>query len=689
MRKNRFTGKCSIITGFLLVNTGLFSSAAVADAAMLADQEMPSLETVIVIGEKTERSLKDTTSSVSVITEEALSSMQYLSVTDIVSDISNVVVLSGSVPDIRGVSGNGSASGFNSFTGGSKARVTTLVDGVAEPFIADLTGDTGLWDIEQIEVFRGPQSTSNGRNSIAGSMYIKTKDPVFEQEGAVRVGYRNEDRYLDTSVMLSGPLIDNQLAYRITAQHLDGDTNSDLKEFPANPTSFDLNALETERYRGKLLWTPTEQLSALLSFSKNREQGFSGRRYYADNDPWQFKPTFYRDMDTNAETTSLKLNYALNDVVSLEVLAAYMDYQWGYDGYEATPAAEQQLVMDENNRTLDAKLNFGNTDERVHGFVGLAYFDREQDFVSEGSTVYFGDDRSESNAIYSEVTYALTDVLNVIAGLRVERETQDRYFNLSNGRIEAELDRSKTITLPKLVFQYVLNDETTLSFGVRKGYNPAGGALAFVEGDYYYFDEESVTTYEASVRSAFAEGSIYLNANFFYNEYSDYQAFSSARVITNLDEVVTYGAEFELVASVTPQWQLRAGLGLLNSDIRNAGENYAEVEGNELNSAPQVTANVSSEYWFTDAFSASVSANYVDEYYGDFNNTRERVAGDYTLVKVSAGYEVEDWVIKAFVNNVFDAKERTLREPPSARNPDGFAAIVDPRHVGVSATYQF
>ncbi|KTF07147.1 TonB-dependent receptor, partial [marine sediment metagenome] len=75
------------------------------------------------------------------------------------------------MPDIRGVSGNGGAGGFNSISGGAKGRVSTLIDGVAQPFVADLSGDSGMWDLQQIEVFRGPQSTSNGRNSIAGSVF--------------------------------------------------------------------------------------------------------------------------------------------------------------------------------------------------------------------------------------------------------------------------------------------------------------------------------------------------------------------------------------------------------------------------------------------------------------------------------------------------------------------------------------
>jgi len=147
----------------LLTVVGLISfSEAYAENL---EKNTRSLEEVIVIGEKVQRSLKDTVSSVSVIDEDSLRSPQNISITGVVAEIPNVVALSGAVPDIRGVSGNGSAGGFNSISGGAKGRVSILVDGVAEPFVADLTGDSGLWDIEQVEVYRGPQSTSNGRNS--------------------------------------------------------------------------------------------------------------------------------------------------------------------------------------------------------------------------------------------------------------------------------------------------------------------------------------------------------------------------------------------------------------------------------------------------------------------------------------------------------------------------------------------
>ncbi|WP_444931881.1 TonB-dependent receptor [Microbulbifer sp. SSSA002] len=670
----------------LLASIGANAIAAEEKGNEYAPQAM---ENILVIGEKTERSLKETTSSVSVITEETLNSMQHLSITDAVSNISNVVVLSGATPDIRGVSGNGSATGFNSFSGGAKTRVSTLIDGVAEPFVADLTGDSGIWDLEQIEVFRGPQSTSNGRNSIAGSVYIKTKDPSFDWEGAARVGYRNQDGYIDTSGMISGPIVEDTLAFRLTAQQLTGDTISNAQEYEGNPADFDLNTLETQRLKGKLLWTPTEKLKTLFTVSTNSEEGNTGRMYYTLTGVDDYETYFYRDMDTESTTTSVKVDYQISDDISIEVLAAYMDYQWGFDAYEEEASSEQYVRMDEQNSTIDAKLNFGLTSDTLHGFIGLAHFEREQDFNSSNSVTYFGDDESTSTAIYGEVTYALSDRLNLISGLRVENEQQDRNFNFNNGYLIAGLDIDETITLPKIALQYDLSEDTTVAASARKGYNSAGGALNFSAGDYYYYDEETVNTYELAVRSSLANGTVSLNGNLFFNDYSGYQALSSSRTIVNMDEVETYGVELEAIAMLTPQWELRAGLGLLETDITDAGVDYEDADGNELNSAPNITANLGTKYWINDALSLGVSANYVGEYYGDFSNTDERVAGDYTIARLNVNYEVEDWSISAYINNALNEEAYLTVEPVGSRYPDGYASIIDPRNVGISATYRF
>lgn len=645
------------------------------------------LGSLVIVGEKTERSLKETTSSVSVITQEDLSNTQYYSVNEAVSDLTNVVALSGAVPDIRGVKGNGAAGGFNSISGGAKARVTTLIDGVAEPFVADLTGDSGLWDVEQIEVYRGPQSTSNGRNSIGGSIYVKTADPTFDWEGAARVAYRNKDSFVDKAIVMSGPILEDTLAFRLSAQRIDAHTIGTNEPFDTNPAPYDLNGIETNRIRGKLLWQVNDDVELLFSHSSNSEEGASGRNYYVGPNPWTFERTWLRDIDTDSDTTSIRLDAQLSDDVSLDILMATMDYKWGFDSYAATISAQQQLKFDETNHIFDAKLNFGETSQTLHGFIGLAWFERDQDILSEGSVAYTGNDNSDSKALYGEVTYALSDQLDVIAGGRFERESQTRNFNIRT--IDTTLDDTNSIFLPKLAFQYDVNDDHTLGFSARRGYNSAGGALNFSAGEYYLYDEETVNSYEFSLRSSLADGNLDLLANVFYNDYDGFQAQNSSRRIVNMDNAITYGAELEVAFRPRSDLELKAGFGLLKTEIKDAGDSYAAVNGNELNSAPNFTANVSVNYDVNNELSLGADVNYVGEYFGDIENVEEHIAGDYLVTRFTADYHYKNWHLAAFINNAFNEKAFTIENYADRSYPDGYFAIVEPRNAGFSVTYNF
>lgn len=72
-----------------------------------------------------------------------------------------------------------------------------------------------------------------------------------------------------------------------------------------------------------------------------------------------------------------------------------------------------------------------------------------------------------------------------------------------------------------------------------------------------------------------------------------------------------------------------------------------------------------------------------------FENTAERIAGDYTLVRFTANYTSDNWLLTAYIDNAFNETALVTQEPVGAPYPAGYAAVVDPRTVGVSATYRF
>ena len=112
---------------------------------------------------------------------------------------------------LRGISSEG-------LTPGGTPLASFYVDGIQQTIQGTRRGLRGLWDTEQVEVYRGPQSTLAGRAALAGAIYVKTKDPVFRFEAAAR-GMGGEDETSTGAGMVNVPLIEEQVALRVAAEY--------------------------------------------------------------------------------------------------------------------------------------------------------------------------------------------------------------------------------------------------------------------------------------------------------------------------------------------------------------------------------------------------------------------------------------------------------------------------------------
>ena len=178
-------------------------------------------------------------------------------------------------PAVRGIDGTGPASGANAFLAGTRSRFNLQVDGRPASYNEIVFGDAGIWDVQQIEILRGPQSTLQGRNAIAGTLAMKTRDPTFEREIKVRaVGGNMQNRQY--SAALSGPIVDEQVAFRLSADQKTSESYVLTSPFVSRWREIDEpRKVETHQFRGKLLLKPRalEGFSALLTLSHS---DFSG-----------------------------------------------------------------------------------------------------------------------------------------------------------------------------------------------------------------------------------------------------------------------------------------------------------------------------------------------------------------------------------------------------------------------------
>ena len=239
---------------------GMSGSAAAAEkdseeVASSRERNYQDEQELVVTGEKTERSIFDTGSSVEVFDSRRIDSLPGAeTVSDLMRMTANTVDvgIGNDLPTVRGVDGSGPSTGAGAFLSGTRPRLGLSLDGRALTYNEQAYGPQSLWDLDRVEVFRGPQSYIQGRNAIAGAIVMTTKDPSFEWESAIKGGFGNQHAS-QLAAMASGPLIDEQLAFRVSVDRQRRRSDIDL---PAYTPVGDPREVQTTNARAKLLLNP-------------------------------------------------------------------------------------------------------------------------------------------------------------------------------------------------------------------------------------------------------------------------------------------------------------------------------------------------------------------------------------------------------------------------------------------------
>lgn len=179
---------------------GMSGSAAAAEkdseeVTSSRERNYQDEQELVVTGEKTERSIFDTGSSVEVFDSRRIDSLPGAeTVSDLLRMTANTVDvgIGNDLPTVRGVDGSGPSTGAGAFLSGTRPRLGLSLDGRALTYNEQAYGPQSLWDLDRVEVFRGPQSYIQGRNAIAGAIVMTTKDPSFERESALKGGFGNQ-----------------------------------------------------------------------------------------------------------------------------------------------------------------------------------------------------------------------------------------------------------------------------------------------------------------------------------------------------------------------------------------------------------------------------------------------------------------------------------------------------------------
>lgn len=662
----------------------LGSTAAAAPSRRVPDDRV--LDEIVVKGELLDRSLQNTHTSVSVLGGEELESAINRDLYDVIERMAGVNMEPGGFGFvIRGIKTQGqNASGGNA--------ISYKIDGVTvNDFQAIRQGPASVWDLEQVEVFRGPQSTQQGQNALAGAIIMRSKDPVDSFETKVRLDYGSfdEQRY---AAALNVPLSDDW-AVRISGEDYSND--GDIQHYI---TGEELGGGAMTTYRAKLRYNDRENFDAILSYSYT-DNFLASQSIRADEWPERRATTNRQDRWAETDTMSLLLTYDLNERLSIRSETARIETDWllRQIGEPFNPDAFAQRT------SIGARLSEGITEElkvfydsdRLRWVGGLYFADNEAEALGSTSTMdpleVTENVDSTNRAVFAEVEYDFNSLWTAVLGLRYDNE--DREFRTA----AAGNEQSTNELLPKAGIVYNIDDARSAGFTVQRAYRAGGAFLNFGDQSVQIFEPEFTTNYELSYRSLNLDGRLKFNANVFYTDYTDMQLFSfefdfttftgNARV-DNVGEASLYGGEIETVYEATDKLSLFLNVGYSSTEIEEDVQSVGAVagdsnQGNEFPLAPAWTGSLGGEFFVNDRWGIQLTGSFTDTFYFSERNLPEEQNPSYFLVDGQINYQQDNWSVSVYGRNLLD------REYLTRTRANGFNSAGDPRFVGVSLSVDF
>ena len=625
-----------------------------------------ALPELIVSGERVTRSVAATAASVAVTTAPDLAGRQLRDLSQVIRATPNT-----SISDdnrevvIRGIPATGLAAVEDVLTLTPGAAVTTFLDGVP---ISTWGGATSTWDIDRIEVFRGPQTTVSGRGSLAGAVFLNSADPTRTWTGAVRAGGGTQGS-TGFSGVVSGPLVDDRLGIRVSIDRQENqgfikNITTGQRQNPDRHLTARAKALYDDgTTRVTLSYTHSDRTrgSGLASLAQ-----WPGRSVNVGNIPERL----HKIVDVG----SLAFSHSLSGAWKVEGLTALgrEDAQRELDGdVTALDLLRVNVVETVNQVSQELRLVYAPPEGRLTGFIG-AYgraFDRDTRTDLSGLLSLSTRTKQDNTTVaaFGETTYAILPVLRLTLGGRVEAESFKSRFT-SNAAGPASASGDVVVPLPRVQLAFDVAPNVTLFGTVQRAYRAGGAQQTQISGTAYTFDPEFAWNYEVALRTQWLGGRLEVNLNAFHTKLTRQQVEQRTGLGNPLDSsIVNAGRSTQNGVELESRYRLTESLtgffnaGLLETRFDRFVTADGDFSGNRFPFAPNYSVGTGAVWHAPAAVTLSSEVNLQGPAFSDIQNTRADKLGARAIVNLVASKAIGPLVASVFVRNLLDEAYATRK----------------------------
>ena len=723
----------------LAVSLGIAGSALAQaqdnQAGAAATESSGGIDEIVVTAQRRSENIQTVPIAISALEGDALEARGLTNLQDLSSAVPSVNIQNrraGGVVTIRGI-------GFEVATAGADPAVAVHNDGV---YVARPAGAlANFYDVDRIEIARGPQGTLYGRNATGGAINIITRKPTSETEGYLNLSYGNYDA-VTAEGAVGGALGSDKVSGRVSFKY-DDHAGYGENRF----RGIDINDWNSYAFRAQLILQATENLSILLSgdYFRQDDNAFTPT-FGGTAAPCVLTPPGRRcgtayggiglidDQDVTYDYDTINKREFWGGSVTVDwdagpftvrSISAYRKtaYTWQADG-EQTTFDIGFIGRQEDASQFSEELQLIGETGSVQWLLGGFYFTEDNDAlgyadipVPDFRTLIirqFGNLETDAWAAFGQATWRFSERAALTVGGRYSSEDKsivaESSQQLANVIPPPRATRTTTWSkfTPKATLDFNLADDKLVYLSAQQGFKSGGYAAGALTPP---FNPEEVWSYELGLKATWLDGRLRTNFAAFHYEYKDLQVGfvqnvpggAVITVVTNAAKAKNDGFEAEIIAKPTDALTLELNASFMDAvfdeyltvDPNRPTLGNLDLSGNNLAQAPDLTAFVAAQYeWpaFNGEMSLRGEYSYTSEVFFDAYNRKGLMSQDaYGLVNAYLNYDSGGaWSVSAYARNVSDENYRVGSAIAGAIWGSNILSIPGtPRTYGVRMSYSF